>query len=78
MTEVEGWVDEVYGLCPVRDRCMVPVVVKRCKDTVSTEKARADLGVPCGFELAGTVKRCPKRGRLEVVEHENSPDTSDG
>ena len=38
--------------CPVRDRCLLTILA-------SNENYR------CGFELAGTVDKCPKRQRLE-------------
>ena len=52
--------------CVKRPLCMMTTHVngRRLEQRV-VEKPRAEVGMPCGFELAGTVEGCPKRRGLE-------------
>ena len=64
-----------HQVCPVRDRCMVTTRVDgdRPGRPIVIEQPRSTLGIPCGFELVGTVRYCHKRKKLRVGPIEVEP-----
>ncbi len=56
---MEARMTERIPLCPYRDLCLVPCGARG-------EKLRSELSFPCGFEMAGTVGRCPKARAFDV------------